>query len=49
MGVCTPIESALAESLDKVFPRAVGFFLANTELSPELWYVIAEISGFDYS
>ena len=49
MGVCTPIEFARAESLDKPFPRAFGFFLANTELSPELWNVIAEISGFDYS
>ena len=34
---------ALAESLDKPFPWAVGFFFGNTELSLELWKVIAGI------
>ena len=38
---------ALAASLDKPFPWAVGFFFGNTELSLELWTVIAGISGFD--
>ena len=38
---------ALAESLDKSYPWAVGFFFGNTELSLELWTVIAGISGFD--
>jgi len=38
---------ALAESLDKPFPWAVGFFFGNTELSLELWTVIAGISGLD--
>jgi len=28
---------------------AVGFFFGNTELSLELWNVIAGISGFDDS
>ena len=32
---------ALAESLDKSFPWAVRFFFGNTELSLELWNVIA--------
>ena len=40
---------ALAESLDKPFPWAVGFFFGNTELSLEFWNVIAGISGFDDS
>ena len=40
---------ALAESLDKPFPWAVGFFFGNTELSLELWNVISGISGFDDS
>jgi len=38
---------ALAESLDKPFPWAVGLFFGNTELSLELWTVISGISGFD--
>ena len=41
--------AALSESLDKPFPWAVGFFFGNTELSLELWNVIAGISGFDDS
>ena len=41
------VVSALAESLGKPFPWAVGFFFGNTELGLELWNVIAGISGFD--
>ena len=37
----------LTESDDKSYPWAVGFFFGNTELSLELWTVIAGISGFD--
>ena len=39
--------AALAEALDKPFPWAVGFLFGNTQLSLELWNVIAEVSGFD--
>ena len=38
---------ALAESLDNPFSWVVGFFFGNTELSLELWTVIAGISGLD--
>ena len=38
---------ALARSLDKPLEWAVGFFFGNTELSLELWNVIAGVSGFD--
>ena len=38
---------ALAESLDKPFPYALGFLFGNTELRLELWNVIAGINGFD--
>jgi len=38
---------ALAGSLDKPLEWAVGFFFGNTELSLELWNIIAGISGFD--
>ena len=38
---------ALAESLDKPLDWAVGFFFGNTELSLELWNVIAGVSGLD--
>ena len=31
----------------KVLALAVGFFFGNTELSLELWNIIAGISGFD--
>ena len=41
------VAAALAESLDKPFAWAVGFFFGNTQLSLELWNVIAGISGFD--
>ena len=37
----------MAESLDKPYPWAVGFFFGNTELSLELWIVIAGCSGLD--
>ena len=43
------VAAELAESLDKLFPWAVGFFFGNTELSLELWTVILGISGFDDS
>ena len=39
--------AALAESLDKFFPWAVGFFFGNTALALELWTVVAGISGLD--
>ena len=41
------VVEALAESLDKPFPWAVGFFFGNTQLSLEIWTTIASISGFD--
>jgi hypothetical protein len=37
---------ALAELLDEPFPWAVGFFFGNTELSLELWNVIAGVRGW---
>ena len=43
------VAEALAVSLDKPLEWAVGFFFGNTELSLELWTVIAGISGFDDS
>ena len=43
------VAEALAVSLDKPPEWAVGFFFGNTELSLELWNVIAGISGFDDS
>ena len=41
------VAASLAVSLDKPLEWAVGFFFGNTELSLELWNVIAAISGFD--
>ena len=41
------VAQGLAVSLDKPLEWAVGFFFGNTELSLELWNVIAGISGFD--
>ena len=41
------VTEALAVSFDKPLEWAVGFFFGNTELSLELWTVIAGISGFD--
>ena len=37
----------MAESLDKPFPWAVGFFFGNPELALDLWTVISGISGFE--
>ena len=42
------VATALAESLDRPFPWAVGFFFGDPELSMELWTTIAGISGFDH-
>jgi len=41
------LAAALAESLGKSPPWAVGFFFRDLELSMELWTVIAGLSGFD--
>jgi hypothetical protein len=41
------VADALAVSLDKPLEWATGFLFGNTELSLELWTVIAGISGFD--
>ena len=41
------VAESMAISLDKPLEWAVGFFFGNTELSLELWTVIAGISGFD--
>ena len=47
LGVSIPVDPALAESLDKPFLWAVGFFSADLELSLHLWTVVARISGLD--
>ena len=39
-GVCV-------DAIDKPLEWDVGFFFGNTELSMELWNVIAGVSGFD--
>ena len=41
------VAEAAAVSFDKPLEWAVGFFFGNTELSLELWNVIAGVSGFD--
>ena len=41
------VAQGLAASLDKPLEWAVGYFFGNTELSLELWNIIAGISGFD--
>ena len=41
------VAAALAASLDKPFPWAVGVLFGKTELSLELWNIIAGISWFD--
>ena len=41
------VADALAVSLGKSAEWAIGFLFGNTELSLELWTVIAGISGFD--
>ena len=40
------VAEALAVSLDKPLEWAIGFFFGNTELSLELWNVIAGVWGF---
>jgi len=40
------VAEASAVSLAKPLEWAIGFFLGNTELSLELWNVIAGVSGF---
>ena len=41
------VVQGLTVSLDKPLEWAVGFFFGNTELSLELWTVIAGVYGFD--
>jgi hypothetical protein len=41
------LQGVVAESLERSYPWATGFFFGNTELSLELWTVISGISGFD--
>ena len=41
------VAQTLAVSQDKLLEWAVGFLFGNTELSLELWTVIAGISEFD--
>ena len=41
------VAEAMAISLDKPLEWAVRFFFGNTELSLELWIVVAGISGLD--
>ena len=41
------VAQGLAVSLDKPLEWAVRFFFGNTELSLELWNIIAGISGLD--
>ena len=41
------VADALAISLGKSSEWAIGFLFGNTELSLELWNIIAGISGFD--
>ena len=38
------VAAALAESLHKPFPWAVGFLFGNTQLSLDLWTVMAGIN-----
>jgi len=41
------VAEAMAVPLDKPLEWAVGFSFGNTNLSLELWTMIAGISGFD--
>jgi len=41
------VAAGLAASLEKPLEWAVGFLFGTPELSPELWNIIAGISGFD--
>ena len=43
------VAEGLAVSLDRPLEWAVGFLFGNTELSLELWNVIAGISALDDS
>jgi len=36
-----------AESLERSYPWAIGFFFGNMELSLGLWNIIAGIPSFD--
>ena len=49
LGSGNVVAEALAVSLDKPLEWTVGSFFGNTELSLELWNVIAGVSGFDDS
>ena len=42
------VADALAAALNKPLEWATGFLFGNTELSLELWNIIAGIAGFDY-
>ena len=44
----TVVAEALAVSLYRPLEWVVGFFFGNTELSLELWNMIARVSGFYY-
>jgi len=48
-GVSSSVPHPIATIHKTTAVRAVGFFFGNTELSLELWNVIAGISGFDDS
>jgi len=41
------LRTVAGEELDKPSTWTIGFFFGNTELSLELWNVIAGVSGFD--
>ena len=41
------VAEALAVSLDRPFPWAIGFLYGNIEVSIGLWTIITGISGFD--
>ena len=40
-------EGVVAESLERSYPWAVGFFFGNVKLSLELWTMISGMSGYD--
>ena len=41
------VAATIAESMHKPLPWAIGFLFGNTELSMELWTVIAGLSRLD--
>ena len=47
MGYLEGMEIGSRSGAPRSCPWAVGFFFGNTELSLELWVVIAGVSGFD--